>query len=805
MNQIVKAPLRALSQDKVYSAINVIGLALGIACFIVLILYLRHDLTFDTHHDKRDRIYRVAFEWSYSAGTTLSATSSYGLGPLLKRSYPEIEDYVRFLKLADNRVLVEHESLAQYEQNIYVGDNSTFSVFDIDIVNGNAEKAITEPNTVAISQSMAARYFGSLNPVGKTIKLNDNNYRIDLVFADLPDNSHLKFQAIITSVGKTEDAQRNMWSVGDGFTYVLLHRGNENLGTHYVHPNFFDDHMASTTRDGGYFAKLLLEPLSDIHLYSTASSDLPRGNIAYLYAFGAAAVFVLLVAVINYVNLATARASKRSKEIGMRKVLGASRQTLVASYLLESLVFSLLALLLAIGLVESLFKFTPIAGLLGKQLQLNLWTSPGTWLILTTLGLGTGLLAGIYPAIYLSALGHRANTVKQNASKGLLREGLVLLQFTVSISVIAGTLLMLQQMRYINSKPLGFAKENRLSATIYTADAIERLPALMQEMRRRTDILQVSQVYSSPWEESLNGAIEVPRGDTLHSMEVYYSRVDENFLDTMQIDLLAGRNLDPGRDGFDQERNSISVLVNRVLADEAEWSDPVGESFKIGNRQFNVVGLVEDFHFTNFHQAITPYFLVLDQFTTATMNEDQRRNASKGLLFNITDANIPATLKYIEDMLYDLNPNRPPEIQFLDDTLNNLYVNDQRQMRLIGIFATICIAIACLGLFGLTAFTTQTRTKEIGIRKTLGAGALQLILMLFKRISVLVIVGAVIASAIAFYGIQFWLDSFYYRDQINPLVFPLATAGALAVAFVTVALQANKTVQANPCESLRYE
>lgn len=811
MNYHLHSLFRILLQDKVYSAINMAGLALGIACFIILALYLRHDLSYDSYHSKRDRIYRVEFEWSSSTSTSFGATSSRGLGPLLARIYPEVEEQAHFRKVPEGRVLLTRDELSNYEEGFYIGDNSVFRIFDFDILYGDPGTALTEPNTLAINESLARRYFGVGNPVGKKLLVNGESYAVALVFADLPDSSHLKYGGLIANAGDLVPKNVSMWSVGDGFTYVLLREGNENLGFRQILPNFFEDHMAANTRAGGYSAKLFIDPLADVHLYSTTTADLPRGNVAYLYAFSAVAFFVLLVACINYVNLATSRASKRSKEISMRKILGASRTQLITQYLSESLVFSLLALFVAIILVKFLLHFAVVDGLFGKQLELNLWGSGMTWLALLALGLGIGLLAGLYPAIYLSTMGTQAIAHKQyKTGDARLREALVLVQFTVSISVIAATLLMYLQMRYVDSKPLGFAKENRLSVDVYGVDAIERLPTMMNELKKQPNILGVSRIVDTPWKNPSGAAIEIPEGDGLRSMEVSLTQIDGNFLDTMNIALLTGRNLGDQRDkpAATERCAEMNVLVNQSLVQRSPWqdeNDAAGKFFKISCNRFNVVGVVKDFHFNDLHRAIGPFFMVIDPLNFTNMNELAKRRAHRKLLVNIAGDDLPRTLSFLQETLRDLNPNRPVELKFVDETVNDLYLSDQRQMRLIGIFAVICVVISCLGLFGLTAFTTQKRTKEIGIRKTLGATAWQLILMLFKKISLLIVVGALIASFVAYFGIQFWLEGFYYRDDINFLVFPLATIAAVLVAFITVALQACKTALANPSQSLRYE
>ncbi len=758
MNDLIKYYLRMLGKDKVYTAINMIGLALGVACFTILSLYLVHDLTYDQHHENHSRVYRVNFEWSSSTSSTLSATSSAALGPLLKRTLSDVESHVHFRKLPREQALIQLDSVSYYEDGIYVADDSVFDIFDFEIVAGNRAEALTNPNTIVVSRSFAKRYFGEDAAVGQTILVDDVSHKISLVFEDLKDNSHLKYQALIANAGNQVRDNNSLWSLGDGFTYVMLSKGGESLGYHRIFEDFFEKHMAAITRaSGGYYVKLFLEPLADIHLYSTAESDLPRGQFSYIYAFATVAIFMLLVACINYINLATAQVAKRNKEISIRKILGASRGRLMVKFMAESMVFAFTALTIGILVVQLVLNYSGLETLLGKELTLEL-TSPETLTYIVMLGVGLGLVAGLYPAIYLSTMAVNQSSLK--SSGGKLRQFLVLLQFTVSISIIIVTLLMFSQMKYMSEKSLGFDKYNRINIDLFGADIIEKLPTLQNELKKYPGDLQTATAIRVPWYRSYNDAVEVTDKGQVYSIEVSDTNVDENFLSLMDMTLLAGRDLEPQRDRYSNEKNIGSVLVNEAFLKATPWNDALGKTFKIGRRNYTIVGVVKDFHFQDFHHAIRPFVLHPYYPDFSGYDENRRANERAQLLVKLDENDLTESYEFIRSTFNRFEPNRPFSAKFVDETINDLYVDDIRLMILIGIFAGISVVISCLGLFGLTAFTTERKSKEISVRKILGATPGQLIFMLFRQTLLLVIIGAVVASVASYFGIQVWLREF---------------------------------------------
>lgn len=806
----LKIQLRNLLNDKAYAVLNITGLSLGIACFIILALYLRHELTFDQHNTLHERIYRLNHEIDYGNTNIRRAQSSHYLAPRLATDYPQIESYVSFRRASRISTLFEHENNSYYMDDVYIADNSVFEIFSHDIIYGNPNQALTQPNTIAISESVSRQYFGADNPVGKMLTNTDSSYQVTLVFADLPDNTHFKYSVLLANQGMLspaadESANRlnNLWNL-NAYNYLLMHEGYEPANSDGEEfDDFFDRVLAEFTRPG-YRARFYLEPLAGIHLNSTSQRDEPRGNTYYLYAFSAVALFVLLIACTNYVNLATARANRRSREISIRKILGADKRTLVAQFLSESIVYSLLALAIAISIVEFLLSGTAEVDLFGKNLSLNFWQDSLVFLSLLSLGLIVGIVAGAYPAFYLATTNTNVQHFRgwRRSLNSVVREGLVFVQFTISIAVITATTLMYLQMKYIEERPLGFDKQNKIIIPIQGVDAIEGIQVLMDQLKTNPQIISASLMSGNPITNRFNPALEALREDgTVYNLDYHTISIDGNFIDTMGLSLVAGRGFEVGAEPI-----ATNAIINQAVADELGWEDPIGKTYTIGgDGPYTVIGMVEDFHFSDMHQAITAFVFYPDLLSFEGLSQTQRAGVSREMMLDITGESLNETLDFIQDRWNEFDGAYPFQYEFLADQLEQLYVSDNQQMSLIGIFAAISIFISCLGLFGLTAFTTSQRTKEIGIRKTLGATTHELILMLFRNILSLLLLASVIASLIAYFGINGWLQGFYYRDAINPMAFAFAGLLSIGIAFFTLTAQSIKTVMQNPVEALRYE
>jgi putative ABC transport system permease protein len=787
----------------------------------VLALYLESELTYDRHNVLHERIFRVDNEITIGGSADRFAVSSAVLGEMLADSYPEVQDFVRFRPAAQGEsttLLIRHENDVYYWENVYFADDNVFDVFTHEILYGDPATALVEPGTVAVSETFARRYFGDANPIGETITTDAGTPNtITLVYADLPDNTHMKYDALFSHNANflqtpQNTTQRRQALTGFSvYTFLLMPDGYDPQDFNAIAADFYEKNMESTLATAGGSWRAWLEPLAGIHLNADVSYDRPTGNRYYIYGFAAVGLFILVVACINYVNLATARATKRARSVGIRKILGVNRWSLIAQFLGEAVLFALIAAVVGVVIVEVVLTFTPLEALIDKTLDLDFVGQPGLAVALAAFSIALGVVAGLYPALYLSSWAPLAALVGENrASKGnvLFRQVLVFAQFAISIAVIAATLLMAAQMRFIENKALGFQPENRLMITVRGVDLIQQLPAIVSDLKTDSRILgaTTSAVIMGQVIPINILAFEGSAG-VLDRITMSHMPVGDGFLDVMGMQLVAGRD-------FSQRLLTDigqSVIVNEALVRRMGWDEPLGKQAIVpgggpnGVAQGRVIGVVSDFNFQSLRTSVTPLAMYPFSDDFSNVPEINRPFARRFLVLNVAGEGIGATLRMLEEKFAEVDPAHPFEYRFLDDSLNELYVSEQNLMKLVAIFAGVCILIACLGLYGLSSFTTEQRTKEIGIRKVLGASSLQIVVMLARNILLLVLAGAVVAAIAAYFAIDVWLAGFAYRADINPTVFVLSTVVAAAVAFLTIALQSYGTARADPAHALRYE
>ncbi|MBN1626172.1 MAG: ABC transporter permease [Deltaproteobacteria bacterium] len=813
----LKVTIRNLYREKMYAVINISGLSIAIACCLILGLWLRSELTYDRHNIKYKQIFRVVNEITTNDISDTYAPTSRSLGPMLAEDYPEIKGFVRFWPGGDG-VLFRHGDKAFYWDGVFLSDNSVFDVFTHNIIYGDPKTALDDPSSIAVCESFAEKYFGDVNPVGETISDKfGETHKITLVFADLHENSHLRYNVLLPKplalFGELDSiTQRNedLWMPAV-YTYLLMPEGYDIQAFKAIADSFYSRHMAEGGKARNATWRGWLQPLTDTHFQTEAGYDAPTGNRFYIYGFAGVAVFILLVACINYMNLATARSIRRSKEVGMRKIVGAGRAGLILQFLGESIFFSLIALFFGLVLVEVALNMTPINELLNKQLTLNLSRGPVLlgWMLVFSLGIG--LMSGIYPAIYLSSGPPLSALVKGNQAgkSGIRMRGvLVLIQFIITVSVIACTLLMAFQIRYASHKALGYNKENMMMINLTGRNLTEKIPIIKKELSKNSDILGISESTSMIGKgalATLDPKIENNDGVEENTGMLLYMPIGDNFLKVM------GMQLVEGRDFTEKELTDTGAayIVNETMVKKMGWEEPLGKRFDImsglSGMDGRVIGVVKDFHHDSLYNPIEPFVLTPLDYYIQRLPAEDRLFIQIYLVLNISGNDISGTLHFLQKKFEELDPDHPFEYEFLDESLNKDYLSEERQMRLITIFTVICIIISCMGLFGLSAFTTEQRTKEIGIRKVLGATTRQIIFMLALRILLLVLGGAIIGSLVAYFAMDEWLTRFAYHTGINPLIFLLSAIIAAGVAFITVALQSYKTVRANPVEALRYE
>ncbi|MBV6438395.1 MAG: hypothetical protein EPGJADBJ_00017 [Saprospiraceae bacterium] len=813
----LKIALRNLLKYKGYSAINMLGLAVGIACCLVIMLFVAGELGHDHFWANGERIYRMALLRKYPDRQTGYAIIPPSYAASVKKDFPEVEEAVRLSKFnPGGTIQVKWEDRVFEEKDFYGADSTFFKVFQVPMVKGDAATCLQQPKSLVMTESTARRYFGSAEAaVGKTVTLLGNQpepMNVTAVCADLPENVHFNFDLLATTAGVRFWEQTNHINFA-ACTYLLLRPGADWKALEAKLPGLVERYAAGEVQrsfgvDYDQYVKAgngwhyFLQPLRDIYLHSKLEAELkPTGSMTLVTIFSVIAAFILLIACINFVNLATARSAERAREVGIRKALGSERLQLAGQFLTEAVVLSLLSAVLAVGLVALLLPvFNTIAD---KQITLRDFFTGWGMAALPVFAIGVGLLAGSYPAGVLS--GFRPVEVLKgkfsSTGRGLqLRNGLVVFQFAISVILMISTLIVLSQLNFIFEKQLGFDKEHvvNLQNTFALGPKTE---AFKQELEK------------IPGVEGVGGASETPGGQQYFgvsfkvpgSAETVTGRgliVDDRFVGAMRMELLTGRS-------FSKDFNdSLSVVLNEKAARDLGLTDPeralgqritmTGSFFDPEDRdvEFTVAGVVRDFHFQSLHEPIVPLFMLYHQVS-------QRRDGA--LAVRVQPAHFQSFIQAASAKWKELMPDQPFRYTFLDADLAALYNDEQRAKRLFVLFAGLAIFIACIGLLGLAAYLTRQRTKEIGIRKVLGASVSGITGLLAKDFLKLVVVAILIASPIAYWAMNRWLADFAYRIEIQWWVFAVAGAAAVTVAFLTVGFESVRAALANPVKSLRTE
>jgi putative ABC transport system permease protein len=799
-----------LAREKAYVLINILSLSLGIAGFLILALYLRSELTYDTHHVNHERIYRLTSHFTIAdgAGDNFAITQG-GVGPLMVKDFPQLGEQVRFRPSTQN-VLTYEDNQRQWDR-VYLTDPNVFDVFTHKIVYGDPKGAFDDPYSIAVSETFAKHYFGESNPIGKKVSSGAFDYAVKVVFEDLPENSHLKYDALmpmslmdIFTPGFSNSYANSLWNVGL-FTYFFVPDDFDPNTFESIHQKFYETYMAEQGKKFKSTVRFGLQPLTDLHFGEKLSGDLLRGNIFYVYGFSAVALFILFVACINYVNLATARAAKRAKEVGMRKVLGASRAQLIGQFLGESMTFTGIALVFALVFIYLALTITPLGTLMGKEQLLADLADPTVIAGVLAATLIVGFVSGLYPAFYLSSISPLAalTHVRRSWKTGFsMRQILVFAQLAISIGVIACTLLMIDQMRYIHEKPLGFDKENRLIVRLRGYDVVKSFPTIRGELKNVPNVRDITLINFVPGAEHSINMIPVESNEgTMEPTGLHRIQVGINFFPVMGIEIVEGRAFSPDIATDMRE----AMIVNESFVKKMGWDKPLGKRFQVGPGVARVVGVAKDFHYASLHNDLGALLIHPMQETLGVVPENQKALVSTAFIVVLSGENIPQTLRDIEAVMAKFDPKTNFEPLFLEDRLNELYKTETNLMKLTGTFAAVCILISVMGIFGLAAFTTEQRTKEIGIRKVLGASDSQIITMLSRPLLWLVLISALPASYLGYRAIDSWLQRFAYHTDISTMTFVLSTLAVCAVALMTVVLQSLRTTNSNPVDALRYE
>ena len=786
-----------LRKHKAFSFVNIFGLAIGMTCCILIATYVFHELSYDKFHEKADRIYRLRSELKISGEHLDIPKSSPPMADYLVQNFPEVIDASRFRSLG--RVPVRYRDNLNYEDHIFFADNSVFDIFTFPLIKGDPQAALSTAHSVVISEDMAKKYFGSEDPIDKVLNINNqSDFTVTGVMKNVPHNSHFNFNMFCSFKTYAQNNKRDMqsWLSINNYTYILLEKGADYKQMEQKLPEMIEKRAGAMLRLAKAEMILSLQPLTTIHLRSDLMQEISgNSNIVYVYIFSAIALFILVIACINFMNLSTARSANRAKEVGLRKVLGADRGKIIRQFLSESILNSIVACILALLLVDlTLPLFRSISGIdLRIDYAENYWLIPG----LVGLALLVGLIAGSYPAFFLSAF-QPTRVLKGEFKSGragtLFRSALVIVQFTISIALIVGTIVVFNQLNYMKNKKLGFQKEQVVIIPISDDSTLDSLRPVKQELENHTGIIGVAASSHVPGQMTYVNPF-IPEGFTLDHMqymgELY---IDHEFIPTMGIEIVAGRN-------FSEEfttDTSESVIINETAVKKFGWEKPVGKT--IGDvsvsqkiKRYTVVGVVKDFHTESLRKKISPLFIGC---TSHIFNS---------LSVRIKTENIPATLSFLESKMRQIDPFRPFDYAFLDDSFDSQYRSEERLSRVFSYFAILAVFIACLGLFGLASFTAEQRTKEIGIRKILGASVSGVALLLSKEFTKWVLIANAIAWPIAYFALRFWLQGFAYRTDLTLTAFIVSMAISFFISLLTVSYQAVRTAIANPVDSLRYE
>jgi len=810
LKNYLKVAWRNLLKNKTFSLINITGLASGLACFILIALYVADELSYDRFNEKAIRIYRVNSDIVFGGNKLHLAVASDPMGEALKKDYPQVEEYVRFYTSSGSKLIKKGDQFIN-ENDVAHADSTLFNVFTLPVIAGDSKTALNEPNTVVISESAAKKYFGATDVLGKSIETDDNGgtlYKITAVMKDIPHNSHFNFSMIFSM--DNVQYQWGQFLSHNHQTYLLLKPGTDYKAFEKNFPQFIDRYVVPQAAQfmeiksmeefekAGNKLEYSLIPLTDIHLHSDRTVEMGvNGNIQYVYIFSVIALVVLILACINFMNLSTARSAARAKEVGIRKVVGSEKRYLVRQFLTESILTTVLSTALAISIAALCMPW--FNNLSAKELHISDILQPKYLSVLIALPIVVGLLAGMYPAFVLSSF-NPIVVLKGKLSGGLkrsnLRNVLVVGQFTMSIFLIAATIIVFRQLNYIQTKKLGFNKDQML--IVRTGALDNKRDAFKEEVSKLPGVKASTYAGFLPVSGYSRNDVSFSKSSAMtadNSVNMQVWDISHDYIPVMEMEMVKGRN-------FSKEfgTDSNATIINETAARLLGWDNPLGKKLytffqdQVGTKLIDreVIGVVKNFHFESMKENIGPlcFRLANNSWTTA---------------FKVNTSDIKQLVSTIESKWKTMAPGKPFSYQFMDEAFDSMYRIEQRTGKLGLTLAIIAIVIACLGLFGLAMYTAEQRVKEIGVRKVLGATITDVVSMLSKDFMLLVLIASALAIPLAWWAMNKWLQDFAFRINIGWWIFVAAGIIALLIALVTVSSQAVKAALANPVKSLRTE
>lgn len=785
IRNLIKTAVRHILKHPGYSFLNVLGLTLGITSALFLLIYVSDEVSYDRYHEKADRIYRVSSRITETDDQFTWIVAQIPFGPQVAQDYPEVEAYVRFFNMP--RALYEYEDKEFVEEDFFYADSALFDIFTYRVIRGDARRALLEPNKIVLTETVAARYFGDGDPVGRTLTSGNSAYEVTGVIEDVPSNSHFRFGALASRTNLPE--QIGSWGNFGVFTYLLFPEGLDVKAFEEKMQGMYAAYMEPIFGPVNVKVEYLLEPIREIHLYSTKEGEPePTGSITYVYIFAIVAIFLVLIAAMNYMNLSTARSSGRAREVGLRKVVGSRRGPLVLQFLSESVIFTVLSLAISIILLMALLPKLNL--LAGKSFDSNVIFSPVVLLGMLGVVLLVGFIGGSYPAFFLSRFSP-VTVLKGELTHGtagsLFRKILVVIQFAVSVIMIVCTLVVFRQLNYLKNMDQGFDQKNVLSLDLNGPMAM-KYPVLKQALLENPNVLYVSSTSTRLGEGSGKLLFDVETDQGMVQRGINFAIADHDFVEALGIKMVQGRDFQK-----DMPSDTLTgVIVNETFVRRMGWDEPIGKKVEAGDEntlRARVVGVMKDYHQTGMYNEIESLLLAY-------------RTLNNIVYIKVSDENVEQALSHIESSWKEVFPDQPYSYTFLSERFNRQFKSDEKRGLIFTLFTVLAILIACLGLFGLASYTVEQRTREIGIRKVFGANEGTILKLVTRDFIILSLISIVIAFPVAWYFMSKWLENYVYKSSMGPVVFILAGVLTLVITFATISYKAYQASVSNPAEAI---
>jgi len=790
LKNLFKTAIRHIFKHFGYSVLNIIGLTLGISSALFLIIYVADEISYDRSHEKAERIYRVSSKITEPDDQFTWVVAQVPFGPQVVQDYPEVQSFVRFIPMP--RALYKYEAKEFNEEDFYYVDSTLFDIFTYKVLKGDIKAAMLEPNKIILSETVADKYFGDTDPIGKTLTTGTTTFEVTGVIEDVPSNSHFRFDAVASRNNLPKDYGSNGWGGFGVYTYLLFPENFDVPAFEKKMQEMYTTYMKPIFGALNINIEYILEPITKIHLYSTkAGEPEPTGSITYVYIFGVVAIFLVLIAAMNYMNLATARSTRRAREVGLRKVVGSRRTPILMQFLSESVVFTFISLLISIVILIILLpKFNLLAG---KSFDLSVIYSPEVILALIGIILVVGIFGGSYPAFFLSRFSPVTvlkGEITQGSAGSLFRKILVVIQFTVSVIMIICTMVVFRQLNYLKNMDQGFVQKNVLSLQL-NRDMRQKYTVLKDLLLENRNIKYVTSTDTQVGGGSGKLLFNVETDQGMASRGINFAIVDHDFIETLGIKIVNGRD-------FQQDMPSdtlTGVIVNETFVKRMNWADPIGKKVEVGDAntlRARVIGVMHDYHQTGMYNEIESLLLAY-------------RTINNNIYIKLDDQNQQDAISHIEAKWKEIFPDQPFLYHYMSEDFNDQFEADERRGFIFTLFTILAIIIACLGLFGLVSYMVEQRTKEIGIRKVFGADEGVILKLVARYFLILTSFGIFIGIPVAYLLMTRWLENYIYRTSVGPVLILIAALITLGITFLTISYKAYQASALNPAKSIRIE